>query len=669
MENLLEELKNTLSEDKRLMHDGQLLKNLIIEYALKFDPELIKSLLSSGPLKKHFFLNMGEVIFFDRDKFLKFVDNKEFLPDSFTAFKNRVGLTISGDYLKETHDVVLSFPFKDCILEGDQKEYLEERKEIFWNEILAPESIDRLLDPKALTSFKKFDSEGEHEVDRIATNDNLVIRGNNLLVLHTLKDRFRCGIKLIFIDPPYNIGGDGFNYNDRFKHSTWLLFMKNRLEIAKELLSKKGAIFIQIDYHELAYINALCDEIFGRENFVQLISVKTSSPAGVKTFNPGPIEVTEYILFYAKDRKSYDFKKMYVPVDYDDNYDQVIVNPLDDASLWKFKPLRDVVYEVNGIKLGKTHHESNKNAKELWGNQWKMIRKNAMADYALNNANIVVSIRDPQRPAEELKKLLIKSKTEPNRVFVYEKSDEKSKGYVINGGALSFYSNKLKTIDGVLTPTELLSDLWTDISWDGIAKEGGVTLKNGKKPEKLIRRIIEYVTDPNDIVLDFYSGSGTTAAVSHKLGRQYIAVEQLNYNKNDTLQRLKNVINGEKSGISKVVDWKGGGSFVYAELMKLNQVYVDLVRVASTEEEVVFIWRQLVESPYLSYRVDKDLDLDSSGFLDLSIDEQKMFLLEVLDKNQLYVNYSELEDAEFNVSEKEKDLNHSFHERVTDCKN
>jgi adenine-specific DNA-methyltransferase len=651
------------------MHDDQLLKNLIIEYALKFDPELIKNLLSNDRLKRHFFFNMGEVMFFDRDKFLMFVDNKEFLPDSFTAFKNRVGLTIAGNYLKEIHDVVLSFPFKDCILEGDQNEYLEERNEIYWNEILAPESIDRLLDPKALTSFKKFDSDGEHEIDGIAKNDNLVIRGNNLLVLHTLKERFPCGIKLIFIDPPYNIGGDGFNYNDRFKHSTWLLFMKNRLEIAKELLSKKGAIFIQIDYHELAYINVLCDEIFGRENFVQLISVKTSSPAGVKTFNPGPIEVTEYILFYAKDRKSYEFKKMYVPVDYDENYDQVIVNPLDEANLWKLRPLSDVVYEVNGIKLGKTRHESNKNAKELWGNQWKIIRKNAMADYALKHASIVVSIRDPQRPAEELKKLLIKSKTEPDKVFMYVKSDEESKGYVINGGALSFYSNKLKTIDGVLTPTELLSDLWTDISWDGIAKEGSVTLKNGKKPEKLIRRIIEYVTEPNEIVLDFYSGSGTTAAVSHKLGRQYIAVEQINYNENDTIQRLKNVINGENSGISKVVDWKGGGSFVYAELMKLNQIYVDSIRAVSTEEEIISIWRKLVESPYLSYRVNKDFNLDSLGFRELSTDEQKKFLLEVLDKNQLYVNYSEIDDADFSVSEKEKELNHSFYVRVTDCKN
>jgi adenine-specific DNA-methyltransferase len=318
-------------------------------------------------------------------------------------------------------------------------------------------------------------------------------------------------VKLIYIDPPYNIGNDSFGYNDKFNHSTWLTFMKNRLEIAYELLSKEGAIFVQIDHHEIAYLKVLMDEIFckNENNFVQLISVKTSSPAGFKTVNPGPIDVTEYILFYAKSKKDFKFRKCYVPVEYDENYNQVIINKKERPEKWILKPLRDVIYEQNGIKVGKTPQQSAKNAKEKWGDYWEVNRRQLMAKYALNNAENVVSIRDPHKPTAKLRELLEKSKQHKDKIFIYAKqgndSDEElESGLVINGGALAFYSNKVKTIEGRLTATELLTDCWLDIRWDGIAKEGGVRLKNGKKPERLIKRIIEMVMgeDQKGLVLD-----------------------------------------------------------------------------------------------------------------------------------------------------------------------
>ena len=267
---LLDELKGLLGGDKRFIADGQLLKNTIVEHALKLDKDLIRLLLSKKRIKERFFCDIDGTLVFDKDKFISFVDNKQFLPDSYTAFKNKIGLTFDGkdDYLKERKDVVLVWPYKDCVLEGGQTKEDQKRDEIFWNETLAPDEIDRLFEPKVLTSFKRFDKKGEHKVSEIKDTDNLIIKGNNLLALHTLKKRFAGKVKLIYIDPPYNIGGDSFQYNDSFKHSTWLTFMKNRLEAAKELLDKHGTIWINVDDTEAYYLKILCDEIFDRDNFV-----------------------------------------------------------------------------------------------------------------------------------------------------------------------------------------------------------------------------------------------------------------------------------------------------------------------------------------------------------------------------------------------------------------
>lgn len=453
-------------------------------------------------------------------------------------------------------EAVLSWPCKDCVLESGPQE-------IFHNE----KDASHLLAPKALTNFIRYGENGAQPVGQISVKDNLLIRGDNLQALHSLKVRYAGTVKLIYIDPPYNTGSHTFQYNDNFAHSTWLTFMKNRLEAARDLLRDDGAIFVQIDCKEVAYLAVLMDEIFGRENFVQLISVKTASPAGFKTVNPGPIDVTEYILFYTRKRSCFPFKKNYVPVEYDGNYDLVIINPEDEPQHWKLERLRDVVCRENGIEVGKTPQQTGKNARERWGLHWKIIREQLMAAYALDHAEQVVSIRDPHKPAPRLKKLLERSRTERNKIFIYEREEGERPGYIVNGGALSFYANKIQEIDGVRTPTELLTDFWWDISWDGIAKEGGVKLKNGKKPERLIKRIIEIATDsPEDTVLDFHLGSGTTAAVAHKMGLHYIGIEQLDYGENDSRVRLQNVISGDATGISQIVQWKGGGSFVYCEL-------------------------------------------------------------------------------------------------------
>ena len=261
---LYETLEKQLKKEPNYVTDsGELKKWVVINKAQNYDAELIGLLLDDKELKVKFFLDIKGVLVFNQSLFVQFLEQKNYLNDSYTSYKNKVGLNIDGKYLKQRNEVTLVWPFKDCILEGGQSREEDKREEIFFNETLAQDEITQLLEPKVLTNAKHYSTEGEKPFDKFIRNekgiitDNLIIKGNNLLALHTLKEEFAGQVKLIYIDPPYNTGNDGFKYNDNFNHSTWLTFMKNRLEIAKELLKDEGVIFVQCDDNENGYLKVL----------------------------------------------------------------------------------------------------------------------------------------------------------------------------------------------------------------------------------------------------------------------------------------------------------------------------------------------------------------------------------------------------------------------------
>lgn len=666
---LLDQLVKLLQTDKRFVIEKRLNKNIVVEHALKLDSDLLKLLLSSKKIKEHFFVNVAGTLVFDKDKFLHFVDNKQFLPDSYTAFKNKIGFTIGNDYLKDRKDVSLVWPYKDCVLEGGQTKEDQKRDEIFWNETLAPDEIDRLLTPKVFTNFKRYDCEGQHTVTEIKDTDNLLIKGNNLLALHSLKDRFSGKVKLIYIDPPYNTGNDSFNYNDSFNHSTWLTFIKNRLEICKQLLKPDGIIFVHIDYIEQAYLKIMLDEVFGRDNFIQIVSMKTATPAGFKVVNPGPVNVTEFLLMYSKSKPHVKHKRGYVECDYQTDYKFVIDNIQDEPEDWVIRNINEVVLSELGFEDSKAFIK--KHGKEVS----KILLKNLCADYALKNADRVTASYAPHKPAAGLQQAVEKSKKLPSKVLLYKREDN-SDCYLLNGRLLAFYKNKLQQVNGKEVPTQLLTDFWDDLSWDSLSFEGGVKLKNGKKPEALLKRLIELTTEEHDIVLDFFLGCGTTAAVAHKMKRQFIGIEQLDYADNDSLIRLQNVIGKrikekgkfidsleyDTTGVSKAVNWQGGGKFVYCELMQWNEVFVQKIQKAKTKKDLVAIWQEMKEKAHLSYLLDIEVfDENTADFEQMTLERQKQFLLETLDKNQLYVNYSEIDDEDYKVSKEDKALNRQFY--------
>lgn len=667
MQNLLEDLKKLLAKDEWFTADGELLRNKIVESALKLDEDLVTLLLSHKKLKEHFFTKVGEATIFDKDKFVKFVRHKQLLPDSYTAFKNKIGLTEGDEYISEKKDVVLSWPYKDCVLEGGQTKEDVKRDEVFWNQTLAPDEIDRLLDPKVFTNAKRVDKDGEHDFDKFnrredgTISDNLIVKGNNLLALHPLKKEFAGKVKLIYIDPPYYFESkkqeDTFSYNSNFKLSTWLTFMKNRLKIARELLAEDGAIFVQINDDGVAELHRLLKEIFnvkGQNNFINKITIKTKSPSGFASINPGVFKTAEYILSFAKNKKEWSYNEQHVKSEYDKNYKWYVPNKDEDHKNWEVEDLFEYIAKDKGYKNKKQAVE------ELGTTPFYQV----VGDFALENADRVFqSTAISNDAASETVKVRDESKKNSDQIYHIQRDDHYDI-YVQNGREMAFYSKKVREVDGKLAPSIKLSNIWTDVPYEGISKEGGVTLKRGKKPEKLLKRIVEMASDPGDIVLDFFSGTGTTAAVAHKLGRQWITIEQLENQLRKQHKRLQKVINGDSSGISKSVNWQGGGDYVYLELAKWNQEFVEKIQEAKSKKELEKIWKEMQKRAFLSWRLDFDkLEKNAKEFNDLSLENQKKFLLEVLDQNQLYINYSEIEDEMYGVSEEDKKLNKEFYEQ------
>lgn len=555
MQNLFEKLAELLKKDERLVsQDGDLLKNQVQELAHKSDPEIIKILLSDKAIKDHFFSQVAGVTIFDQAKFVSFVGSKQFLPDSYTAFKNKIGLVTGEEYLNTGKEVVLVWPYKDCILEGGMTKEDQKAEEIFYNETLAPDDITYLLDPKVFTNFKRIDAKGERKLETFrrgedgTIKDNLIIKGNNLLALHSLKEEFAGKVKLIYIDPPYNTQGpdDSFKYNDNFNHSTWLTFMKNRLEIAKQLLSQDGAIYIQLDFNEVHYCKVLMDEIFGRDNFQREIIWRIGWISGYKSVDKNWVRNHDSILFYSKNKNNLEFIKKYIP--YPEGY----------------------------------------------------VR------------------RDGAKP--------------------------EGAGY---------------PLEDTWNCSEL--DLLNSIAIVSFSKEKVGDFK-GQKNEVLIKRIIDAHTKSGEIVLDFFGGSGTTAAVCKKMGRQFISIEQIDSQLDKQIARLKKVLTGDQTGISKAVNWQGGGDFVYMELLEWNEKWMREIQKAKTGKDLVKIWDEIKDSTFLSWRVEPE-KIDVKSFDKLTVADQKKFLIDCLNKNHLYVNYSEMDDKDYKVSEGDKKLNKEFYGR------
>lgn len=593
MEYIHEYLKKLLKKNNHYIgEDGDLLISKIVEDARLYNSELIKFLINDKRCKDYFFEKIDDVTIFKSEDFRMCINDARFLGNSFTKYGNKIGLITDRTTEKIMNEdyVVLSYPYKDCILDGGMTKTEAKRtnrKETMINNILFKEDIHKLKSPKAFKNFKKYSFENgkvkEETPTTIKANENIIINGNNFAALCSLKAKFAGKIKLIYIDPPYNTGSDTFSYNDNFNHSTWLVFMKDRLQLAKELLRDDGSIYINIDYNEVHYLKVLMDEIFGRDNFITQIIWRMGFLSGFKTKAKKFIRNYDTILFYSK-TNNYLFNKIYIK-----NED--------------FAPL-----------LTKTE------IKEM------------LENFNLDSKNDIV-----------------------NNYYLFINHTNRAEKYILED---TWNCNKW----------DKLNSISIDSSTSRVEETmlfNGENFK-GQKPERLLQRIIASSTNENDIVLDFFAGSGTTLAVAHKMNRQYIGVEQIQEHFDICVERLKKVIEGDSSGISKNVNWQGGGEFITFDIASYNADWAEKIKKIKDDKELKKIFEDMEDKSLINHRLQIDYFEnksfeDDKEFLSLDLERKKEILLELLDKNMFYVPFSEMKDKTFKLSDDDIELSDDFY--------
>jgi adenine-specific DNA-methyltransferase len=383
--------------------------------------------------------------------------------------------------------------------------------------------------------------------------DNRLVFGDNLLALKALEAEFTGKIKCIYIDPPFNTQQAMEHYEDGLEHSTWLTLMRDRLEVLHKLLANDGTLFVHIDDNELAYLTAVVDETFGRKNRIAVITFKQSAASGPKSVNPGLVSTSNFILYYAKDKTSWRPNKVFVAIPRDDRYNNFIVNRDDDFGRWQLTTLRQAFAQANGV-------EPRRLDEKFGGRLEKKLE-----EFVLAHGDQVVqpALVRPEDINADAREALLESERMPDRVT---KSTRENR-YFLNGKQLLFYASKTQIIDGAQTTAGLTTTIWDDLLSNNIHKEGGVSFPNGKKPERLLKRVLEIATNPGDWVLDSFAGSGTTGAVAQKIRRRWIMVELGAHCDTHILPRLRSVVDGgDTSGITTSVDWRGGGGFRYYRL-------------------------------------------------------------------------------------------------------
>ena len=630
--------------------DGVLQKYVVFNSAQNTDAQLLELLLQNDELKEKFFKKVAGALVFDRTLFIWYLEQKKFLNDSYTAYKNKIGLTIGGKYLQARDEVALAWPFKDCHLEGGQSREECKRDEIFFNEVLAHDEITQLLMPKVLTGAAAYDKTGKQSFQKFTRNaeinksrdlpgatitDNLIIKGNNLLALHSLKEEFARKVKLIYIDPPYNTGGDAniFTYNNNFNHSAWLTFMRNRLEAAREMLRHDGFIAIAIDHTELFYLGVLADEVFGRENRLGVVCVLTN-PRG-RQFTKFFSHTTDYMLVYANNKELARFNQTTISKEKRETFDQE-----DKLGRYRFESFMRMANIENKIDDDDYHYP--------------IYVSGDLSVLSLENRE---GYHEIYPFAQEVKKVWDVKKS----TFLSNMQSDKEEyvarvDYEGNIGIYKKYREQQmflthwfeKKYNATYYGTRLLQTIL------------GKKLFSYPKSIHTVFDTIKIMTGENDIIMDFFAGSGTTGHAVLELNkedggnRQFILVEQLEEHISVCKERITKVIKNENSD----------AGFVYVELKKHNEQFMEDIQDADTTKKLLAVWKKIKKHSFVDYNLDiKKQNEHMEDFKQLTLDEQKQHLCEILDKNQLYVNLTALNDREIACTADEKKISKDFYQQ------
>ena len=629
---IFDELRQIIDSfgDKYLLGE-ELNRSKLSDDLRNYDEALLEKLFQADFIKQHFIKELAGQNLFQIEQLEEAILYTDSWGTSYTKYENRIGLTSNGKFLEDSQDVVLDFPFKDGVLTASMtKEDNEDGyDDAFLNEVIEKDEIDRLFYNKIFVNSKRYDENGESDVTEFdEETDNLIVKGNNLLALNTIKDKYLGKVKSIFIDPPYFFStkkpADTYSYNSNFKLSGWLTFIKNRLEVSKELLSDNGLIFLTMSDEGVHYLKVLMDSVFGIENFIADVTWearKSISSDALISMN------SNHVLVYAKNLS--------------------IINKND------FRLALDIETFKNddGDGRGKYRLEPFDSPNFRSNLQYEIVTPTGRKITPSKNR----SWRTEKQTYERL--------FSEGRIHFGKDGNAKP--------SLKAYYNEVKNAGKGKTSSTIWHDvnsiIWTEADTNTNATKHQVNLFDDivfsyPKPEKLIQRILELSTDTGDLVLDFFMGSATTQAVAMKMNRRFIGIEQMDYINDVSVPRLQKVIAGEQGGISKDVNWQGGGSFVYTELMPKNMGYLQDIIHSKTLDELKVVYHRMLEGTDTKEPADISFraDLDKIDWLE-GFNENKRLLIKLLDKNGLYYNYSEIDDI--NVRELISDNDYLFNKQ------
>ena len=667
IEDLLKTIPEFVTEEKELRY------NKIKEAAENGNPVLLEPMMKDAKIKAAFFTPILDSFVFKTKDFKEFLDYSSSNNSYSQYLGKKIGLYCGDSALVDRNEVVLNFPFKDCVLEGGQRkedgidkyfkydeqknDYVEtedKRREVFFNEVLAKDEIDNLFEPKALCKVKRYES-GEKPTETTHFNrdidvnkkrglsedtitDNLIIKGNNLLALHSLKKEFEGKIKLIYIDPPYNTKNptaDTFIYNNTFKNSSWLTFMQNRLIVARELLTEDGALIIAIDENEHSYLGVLLHNLFDDKYEIHNIAI-VHNPRGVQGTNFSYTNEFAYFIIPKGKKTIVDRKIANDEIDWSNLRNWGTESERTDAKNCFYPIIVDKkTLEIIGFGdvSEDTYHPNGTN----------VLRANKVYIYPVDSKGVERKWRYARQSVESIKHLL--------------RAREKCGVIDIEIGK-DF--GQFKTV-------------WANPMYD--ANEYGTKIVKDLVPDckfsfpKSLWNVYDCLyavvgKDKNAIVLDFFGGSGTTAHAVMELNkidkgdRQFIITEQMDYINTVTVPRVQEVIKREKIG-----------SFVYMELAEKNEKAMRLISACKDLKELEKVFMTLCEKYFLHYnaRVNEFINITSKEeeFKNLSLKKQKEIFMRMLDLNQLYVNVSDRNDKDSGLTKNDIAATEDFY-RIRD---
>lgn len=635
---LLKDLTEALVAIPDLVNDeGVLVKTRVEQRAFQMDGEFLAALLAKPSLKSAFFHDVNGTQVFDKVRLVQAITMRDFLPDSFTAYSNKIGLGTAGEALRQMRDVVLDWPYKDCVLAGGMTREDGGGAEAFVNRIVAPDEVLRLEEPKALTGWERWDADavaaGEPvQVTDISGDESLLIKGNNLFALHSLKAQYAGKIDCIYIDPPYNTGSaaDPFSYNNRFKRSTWLTFMKNRLEVSKSLLKDDGALIVAIDENELFYLGALIKELFPNHD-VHCITV-VHNPRGVQGTNFS--YTNEFALFVIPTGKKIINRQPSLETEVD------------------WSPLRN------------------------WGGESERHNaKNCFFPILVKDGEIVGV--GPRTPDEENPTNFVDDEG-IHHIFPIDRNDVERKWRYSTEGIKGIMDVIRAVQTGETYDIQIgkkdrpVKTVWTDTKYDSnaygkqlLTELVPTTTFSFPKSLWTVYDCLHAITAnrPSAIILDFFAGSGTTGhatiELNRRLGgnRKFILVEQMDYVRNTTLERLKKVISDP--GETMPHGEPNFGTLLYAELASEGQDFVARLD-AAADAEIDTLRDEIAKAPYLRHEVSPDTLKGSDWDMQLPATKRRV-LRSTVAADHLYVNVGDMDDEDHGLSNADRALTRAFY--------